>query len=211
MRERNTLSVRIPQLKGIVLPRLHLPSCSSLLPKDFLSVKYKLLSAAADIMDLTNNVLYVPPKLPYQQREPRRQYPPSVILSIEGKSLPFKPSLPISTLDTREIFSNGGHPWKNSYSIVSKTASVAQRFFASIFFTLLVCDQNQMENQFLKPAKNYFHVLGVPVAGFELDLKRMFPSLLRHHLRPSYSNSFQRACTMHCTGRTEKQLFISIP
>ena len=33
---------------------------------------------------------------------------------------------------------------------------------------------------------------------------------LRHQMRPSYSHLFQRTRTMYCTGRTEKQLFISI-
>ena len=59
--------------------------------------------------------------------------------------------------------------------------------------TLLVCDQHHMEHHFLQPTQQYFRTLGVHVAGFELDLERVFPSLLRHQLRPSYSNFFARA------------------
>ena len=209
-RQRNALSVHIPQLKNIVLPRIPIPTPPSQEPLDFMSVKYKLLSAATEIMHLTDQVLYVPPELPYHKQAPRSVYPPSVILSIKGRSLPYTPPAPISSLSTREIFSNGGHPWKYSYSIVSRAASVAQRYFASIFFTLLVCDQQQMEHHFLRPSKEYFQVLGVPVAGFELDLERMFPSLLRSQLNPSYANLFKRARAMYCTKRAETNLYISI-
>ena len=97
-----------------------------------------------------------------------------------------------------------------THGIVSRAASVARRFFASIFFTLLVCDQKQMEHHFLRPAKQYFQVLGVPVAGFELDLERMSPSLLRSQLNPSYANPFKRARAMYCTKRNETNLYISI-
>ena len=210
MRQRNALSVQIPQLKGIALPRLHVSPPATTLPTDFLSVKCKLLSAASDIMTLTDNILYIPPNPAYDQKMPRSQYPPSVILSLKGKSLPYKPPAPISSVTTREIFSNGGQPWKNSYSIIRRVASVAQRFCASIFFTLLVCDQQQMEEHFLPPAKEYFHTLGESVAGFELDLERMFPSLIRKQPRPSYVNPFARARAMYCTARAENHLFISI-
>ena len=88
------------------------PTC---MRSDFLSVKNVLLSvlsAATDIMHLTDHILYVPPDLPYFKKQPRPIYSPSFILSIKGKSLPYGPPDPISSLATREIGSNGAHLWK---------------------------------------------------------------------------------------------------
>ena len=67
-----------------------------------------------------------------------------------------------------------------------------------------------MENQFLRPAQHYFGDLDVLVAGFELDLERMFPSLIQNQLHPSYSNLFNRAYATYCTDQTENNLYISI-
>ena len=64
---------RCVQLKGIVLPRLHISPPATTLPTDFLSVKYKLLSAASDIMTLTDNILYIPPNPAYDQKMPRQK------------------------------------------------------------------------------------------------------------------------------------------
>ena len=64
--------------------------------------------------------------------------------------------------------------------------------------------------QFLQPAKQYFSEQNIEVAGFELDLKCMFPSLNRSMLRPAYVDLFNRCQKMYCYGRTDKDVYISV-
>ena len=211
LRLRNTLSLQVPTLKGISIktPLLPVPS-HPITPQTLCTVKNILLHDAQQQMHLTDNILYAPPIYPYGHRHTKQVYPPSVILSIKGKSLPYQPTQPIADVATREIFSNGAHPWKRHSRIVSRAASVACRLFQSSFFSLQILTQQQLVTQFLRPAQQYFSALNVDVAGFELDLKRMFPSLDRSMLRPAYTNLFDRCTKMYCYRRTEKDIYISV-
>ena len=211
LRLRNNLSIQVPTLKGITIKTPHIPLPSHPITPDTLrTIKPLLLQEAQQVLHLTDQILYAPPIYPYGHRHVAVVHPPSVIMSIKGKSLPYKPSQPIADVATREIFSNGAHPWKRHSRIVSRAATVACRLFQSSFFSLQILTQQQLITQFLQPAKQYFSEQNIEVAGFELDLKRMFPSLNRSMLRPAYVDLFNRCQKMYCYRRTDKDVYISV-
>ena len=88
LRLRNTLSLQVPTLKGISIktPLLPVPS-HPITPHTLCTVKNILLHDAQQQMHLTDNILYAPPMYPYGHRHTKQVFPPSVILSIKGKSL----------------------------------------------------------------------------------------------------------------------------
>ena len=104
------------------------------------------------------------------------------------------------------------HPWKRHSWIVSRATSVACRLFQSSFLSLQILTQQQLITRFLCRAQQYFSTLGieVEVAGFKLDLKRMFPSLDKSMPRQAYTNLFDRCKKMYCYHRTEKHVYISV-
>ena len=130
MRQRNNLSLHIPTLKGISIP---MPTISFPLrpvkPGNLLRLKHILLHHAEMILRQTGNILYIPPSKPYPQRRIRSVYPPSVVISVKGKSLPYSPPTPLKKVATRELFTNGAHPWKPYCRTVARAASTAYQIF----------------------------------------------------------------------------------
>ena len=211
MRQRNNLSLHIPTLKGISIPMPTVPfPLRPVQPTNLLRLKHILLHHAEVILRHTDNILYIPPSKPYPQRRIRSVYPPLGVISVKGKSLPYSPPTPLKKVATREIFTNGAHPWKPYCRTVARAASTACQIFQSSFFTLQVLNQKQFVSQFLIPARDYFAFVNIDVAGLELDLERMFPSLKRQKLQPAYSTLIDRIQKMYCHYRTDKNLYISI-
>ena len=127
----------------IKTPHIPLPS-HPITPDTLRTIKPLLLQEAQQVLHLTDQFMYAPPIYPYGHRHVAVVHPPSVIMSIKGKSLPYKPSQPIADVATREIFSNGAHPWKRHSRIVSRAATVACRLFQSSFFSLQILTQQQL-------------------------------------------------------------------
>ena len=87
---------------------------------------------------------------------------------------------------------------------------MACRLLQSFFFPLQILTQQQLITQFLPPATQCFSQQNIEVAGFELDLKRMFPSLNRSMLRSAHVDLFKRCQKMYCYRRTDKDVYICV-
>ena len=103
------LSLYIPTLKGLPIPMPHIP-LRPIQPKNLLRPKHILLLHAETVLRQTDCILYMPPRQPYPSRRIRPVHPPSVVISIKGKSLPYTPPMRLAKVSTREIFTTGAHP-----------------------------------------------------------------------------------------------------
>lgn len=109
--------------------------------------------------------------------------------SYKNKSFPFTT---VQALKCREIFSQSGHPLQQRLARVGRALTVLVKTYTQAFITLQLLDQTHMVNGYLKLAKAFFAEKGIPVAGFELDVVRMFPSLDRTTVFQGYRKLAKR-------------------
>ena len=142
MRQCNNLSLYIPTLKGLSIPMPQIPfpyaQCNQRI-FCVLSISYLIMlklsstrRTAYCICHLANLTQPVASAL---------YTPPSVVISIKGKSLPYTPPTPRKQVSTREIVTNGARPWKPYCRVVARATSTACQLFQSSFFTLQVLNQ----------------------------------------------------------------------
>ena len=63
---------------------------------------------------------------------------------------------------------------------------------------------------FLHPAREEYKRLGIPVGGFELDIERMFPSIIRDQVPSAWQSVSDRYDVLSPLRRGETARFVSL-
>ena len=99
---------------------------------------------------------------------------PGVRVPRKTKAMPFTTTL---KLKRREVFTQPGHVLQRVLKQVGRATTVLIKQFTQRFITLEINAAKHMINGWLKPAPQYYQQRAVPMAAFELDLERMYPSI----------------------------------
>ena len=85
-----------------------------------------------------------------------------------------------------------------------------QKVYAHTFLTLQILDQAHLLWGFLQPARAEYKRLGIPVSGFELDIDRMFPSIVRDQVPHAWQSLNDTYDKLNPMRRGEHERFVSL-
>ena len=117
----------------------------------------------------------------------------------------------IPDLKCRENFTLANHPFLRHLGRIGRAATVLVKAYTDMFVTLQLSDQDHLIDSFLIPARDECATTGVAMGGFELDVERMFPSILRHRVMKAWEDLAKRYATMGNTKRVGgNDIYVSI-
>ena len=93
---------------------------------------------------------------------------------------------------------------------VGRATTVLIKQFTQHFITLEINDEKHMINGWLKPARQYYQQQAIPMAAFELDLERMYPSIPRHRVKPAWKALLKRFKQFLLIHRNDDQCYVSV-
>ena len=82
--------------------------------------------------------------------------------------------------------------------------------YTHTFFSLETLDQAHLVQGFLRPAREEYKCLGILVGGFELDIDRMFPSIIHDRVPSVWQSVSDRYDVLNPLRRGETARFVSL-
>ena len=135
---------------------------------------------------------------------------PGVILSLKNKGLTTSQRLRLELAKLREIFTQASHPLRTLLRKGGRCLSLLLRVYTHTFVSLEILDQAHLVQGFLRPAREEYKRLGIPVGGFELDIDRMFPSIIRDQVPSAWQSLSDRYDALNPLRRGESARFVSL-
>ena len=130
---------------------------------------------------------------------------PGVRVLYKTKAMPFTT---IPKLKTGEVFTQAGHVLQRVLKHVGRATTVLIKQFTQHFITLEINDEKHMINGWLKPAHHYYQRHAIPMAAFEMDLERMYPSIPRHRVKPAWKALLRRFKQFLLIHRNDDQCYV---